>query len=445
MLDARRRQPFVAWRTSVPAVHPVCPNHPSPLASGARGPGRRGAGEDPGKGAQVRDRGLAGHRLRTALSALGVAIGVAAVILLTSLGEGTREYITAQFSQFGTSIIAVNPGKVETLGSMSGVLGGTTHKLTIDDAEALRQLPGVKHLVSFVMGQARVEGGGRGRSVFVFGVSHEAPATWSFGVGQGSFLPAIDPRRQGSHAVLGPKLARELFDGTSPLGKRVRIGGRSFLVIGVMESKGQMVGFDFDDTAYVPVASAMALFRVDELTEIDVLARSAEAIPAVVDGMRQILSERHRGEEDFTITTQQEMLDTFGRVISIVTVAVSGIAGISLLVGAIGILTIMWISVHERTNEIGVLRALGETPAGVARLFLIEAILIAAVGGVMGIAAGFGVGGLIRLVAPALPLSTPASAVVAALAMSAVVGAASGYLPARRAAGLDPVDALRAE
>lgn len=387
---------------------------------------------------------LTGHRLRSCLSASGVAIGVTAVILLTSLGEGTRKYIVAQFTQFGTHLVAINPGKIETLG-IPGVLGGTTHKLDIDDAESLRQIRGVEHLVPFVMGQARIEGGGRGRHVYVFGVTHEMPLTWRFSAAQGSFLPEIDPRRQGSHAVLGPKLARELFAAVSPLGERIRIGGRSFLVIGVMEAKGQLLGFDLDDAAYIPVASAMDLFDVDELTEIDVLARSAEVVPSVVEEMKRLLMERHRGQEDFTITTEQEMLDTLGRILNMVTIAVSAIAGISLLVGGVGILTIMWISVHERTNEIGLLRALGLTPARVARLFLLEAIFIACAGGVAGVAAGLGVGSLIRLLAPGLPLATPPAAVAAALTMSFAVGVVSGYLPARRAASLDPVEALREE
>jgi putative ABC transport system permease protein len=387
---------------------------------------------------------LRGHRLRTALSGLGVAIGVAAVILLTSLGEGTRDYIVAQFTQFGTSLVAINPGKTETVG-LPGVLGGTTHKLTIDDAEALRQIPGVEHVTPVAWGQARVEGGGRGRAVFVYGVNHEVPDTWKFGVGQGSFLPEIDPRRRGAHAVLGPKLARELFGEVSPLGERVRIGGTSFLVVGIMAAKGQMLGFDLDDCVYIPVASAMDIFDLDELHEIDLVASSTEAIPQVVEHVRELLTSRHRDEEDFTITTQTEMLDTFGRILGIVTMAVSGIAGISLFVGAMGILTIMWISVHERTNEIGLLRALGVTRGGVAALFLLEAVVIATAGGVAGIAGGFGCGTLIRLFVPALPLSTPMLAVVAALLMSLVVGVASGYLPARRAASLDPVDALRAE
>ncbi len=387
---------------------------------------------------------VTGHRLRSALSALGVAIGVMAVIVLTSVGEGTRDYVVAQFTQFGTSLVVVNPGKVETLG-IPGVLGGTTHKLDIEDATALRQLPGVAHVVPVVMGQARVEAEGRGRSVYVFGVTHEAPAAWCFPVAQGSFLPAIDPRRQGSQAVLGPTVVRELFGATSPLGARVRIGGRSFLVVGAMSAKGQMVGFDLDDAVYVPVATAMDLFDVDELFEIDVLAASTQAVPAVVAGIRGTLTERHRGHEDFTVTTQNEMLETSGRVIGMITAAVGAIAGVSLLVGAIGILTIMWISVHERTGEIGLLRALGVTAEGIGRLFLLEATVIAAFGGLAGLVLGLAVGGMIRVLVPALPFAPSPPTIATALLTSVIVGLASGYLPARRAARLDPVEALRAE
>jgi putative ABC transport system permease protein len=387
---------------------------------------------------------IAGHRLRSALSALGVTIGVAAVVLLTSLGEGTRDYIVSQFTQFGTSLIAITPGKVETLG-IPGVLGGTTHKLSIDDAEALRQVPGVKALAPWVMGGARVEANGRGRHVYVYGTTHEMPDAWTFTVAQGSFLPRIDPHRQSAQAVLGPTVAREIFGTKSPLGERVRIGGRSFLIVGVMAPKGQMLGFDVDDAAYVSVATAMDLFNVDELVELDLVARSTGAIPAVVERATEVLKERHRGEEDFTIVTQAEMLETSGKIIDMITVAVSAIAAISLLVGAIGILTITWISVHERINEIGLLRALGVTPEGIGRLFLLEATLIAVLGGIGGVTVGLGLGGLLRLVVPALPLAVSTTALISAVAMSLVVGVASGYLPARRAASLDPVDALRAE
>jgi putative ABC transport system permease protein len=387
---------------------------------------------------------LVGHRLRTVLSALGVAIGVAAVILLTSLGEGTRDFVVSQFTQFGTDLLAVNPGKVKTFG-IPGMLGGTTQKLTIDDAEALRQIPSIKSLVPMAIGQARVEGGGRGRSVFIYGVGHQAPETWQFNVGQGRFLPEMDPRRRGATAVLGPKLARELFDDDSPLGRRVRIAGVGLLIVGVMEPKGQFLGFDLDDAAYVPVATAMDMFNIDELNEIDILAANSEAIPLVVEDVRTLLMERHRGEEDFTITTQGEMLDAFGRILGIITVSVSGIAAVSLLVGAMGILTIMWISVTERTREIGLLRSLGVTPGGISRLFLTESIVVALAGGVIGIVSGLGGAAVLRIFVPSMPLKTPFGAVIAAVGMSLVVGVASGWLPARRAAALDPIEALREE
>jgi putative ABC transport system permease protein len=387
---------------------------------------------------------LGGQRLRSFLSALGVGIGVTAVILLTSLGEGTRDYIVGQFTQFGTTLIGINPGKVKTLG-MPGVLGGTTHKLTIDDAEALRRIPEVEEVVPIAFGPAEVEGGGRGRSVFIYGVGWEAASAWRFNVAQWSFLPRMDPNRRGSYAVLGAKLAHELFDERSPLGQRVRIGGFSFLVIGVMAPKGQILGLDLDDTAFIPVATAMEIFNTDELLEIDVVAASSEAIAPVTDGIRRLLMERHRDEEDFTITTQTEMLETFGRVISMVTVAVSGIAGISLFVGAMGILTIMWISVHERTGEIGLLRAIGVSRSTVQLLFMLEAVALALAGGILGLVSGYGIMVLVRAAVPGLPMSTPIEAVIAALVMSLLVGIVSGVAPARRAAALDPIDALRAE
>jgi putative ABC transport system permease protein len=387
---------------------------------------------------------LRGQRLRSALSALGVGIGVAAVMLLTSLGAGTRNYIVGQFTQFGTALVGINPGKIKTFG-IPGVFGGTTHRLTVDDAEALHRVPGVEHIVPLAFGQARVEHGSVGRSVYIYGVNYELPAAWNFAVGEGSFIPEMDPNREASVAVLGPTLAREIFGSTPPLGERVRIGGRGFVVVGLMAPKGRLLGFDVDDSCYIPTGSAMDLFGLTELQEIDVVATDTDAIPSVVDGIKRLLRARHRGQEDFTVTTQTEMLDTFGRVIGIITVAVSAIAGISLLVGAMGILTIMWISVHERTAEIGLLRAIGVTRGGVQRLFLTEAVVLSALGGGAGIAAGTVIVTLARTFVPGLPLSTPPEAVVAAVTMSLLVGAVSGIAPARRAASLDPVEALRAE
>ena len=387
---------------------------------------------------------LRAHRLRSALSMLGIGIGVASVILLTSIGEGTRVYLLSQFTQFGTNILAINPGKAKTLG-IPGVLGGTTRKLTIDDAESLGRVWGVETVVPVTMGLARVEAGERGRSVSVLGVTPDLPTLWRFGARQGSFWPKGDPRRGAPLAVLGPKLAHELFGERSALGELVRIAGGRFRVVGVMEPKGQMMGFDIDDVAYVPVASAMQLFDQDELFEIDLIYANAREAARVEAEVKRLLALRHGGEEDFTVTSQEAMLDVFGNVMDVVTLAVGAIAGISLLVGATGILTMMWIAVGERTSEIGLVRALGASRAQVQGLFLAEAAILATLGGVAGVAAGLGLGWALRLAVPGLPVETPLRFVVAGLVVSVLTGLVSGVAPARRAAGLDPIEALRAE
>jgi putative ABC transport system permease protein len=387
---------------------------------------------------------LRAHRLRTFLSMLGIAIGVAAVILLTSIGEGTRVYMLSQFTQFGTNIIAVNPGKSKTLG-IPGVLGGTTHKLTIDDAEALARIPGVETVVPFAMGQARVEAGERGRSVPVFGATPDIPILYRFGARQGGFWPRGDPRRGGPWAVVGPKLARELFGDVSPLGQFIRVAGGRFRIVGVMQPKGEMMGFDIDDVVYIPVASAMRLFNLDDLLEIDLIYSNARDTARVEAAVKRVLTERHDHNEDFSVTTQEAMLEVFGNVMDVVTMAVGAIAGISLLVGATGILTMMWIAVGERTGEIGLVRALGASREQVQILFLAEAAGLAGLGGLAGVAVGIGLGVLLRLAVPGLPVETPMRFVLAGLATSVLTGLVSGVLPARRAALLDPIEALRAE
>ena len=385
-----------------------------------------------------------GQRLRTILSTLGIAIGIASVILLTSIGEGLRRYLLHEFTQFGTNLLEVAPGKTETHG-VPGVFGGTTHKLDLDDAAAIRRLPDVKGVVPLAVGQGRVEARGLGRSVFVYGVSAELPEVWKFEVGQGSFLPEGDLDRGAMVAVLGPKVKREIFGDTNALGRFVRIAGYRLRVIGVMKPRGRMLGFDIDDSAYVPVATAMRMFNLDELAEIDVLFTHEGLTEGVEESIRRLLTDRHGGKEDFTIFTQTEMLEVFDRVMNAVTIAAGAIAGISLLVGAIGVFTMMWITVGERISEIGLLRALGATRDEVHLLFLLEAVILTLIGGCVGVAGGLGISLMLRLVAPGLPVYTPPEYVVAALLVSALAGLVAGVVPARRAAALDPVEALRTE
>jgi putative ABC transport system permease protein len=389
-------------------------------------------------------KAVVAHRLRSALTMLGIMIGIASVILLTSIGEGTRQYILSEFTQFGTNILAINPGKAMTTGQ-PGALAGVIRRLTIEDAEAIRRVPGVELVVPLSFGMARVEHEGMGRSVYIYGVNSELPGLWKFDIGQGRFLPEGDPRRASPLVVLGPKLKREIFGEANALGKHVRIGGRRFLTVGVMAPKGMLLGFDIDDSAYIPVASAQQLFDSPELQEIDVEFAIGMDSERVSDAIKEILVERHEGEEDFSITTATEWLDVMGRVLGIISVAVGAIGGISLVVGAIGILTMMWISVNERRAEIGLAKAIGANSGQILYLYLLEAMLLSLSGGLLGVLAGLGIARILRWGLPGLPVETPMTYVFAALGISIAVGLISGVLPARRAAALDPLEALRRE
>ena len=229
------------------------------------------------------------------------------------------------------------------------------------------------------------------------------------------------------------------------LGRFVRVADQRLRVIGIQAPKGTLMGVDIDDLAWVPVSTAMRMFNLDELIEIDVLFSHAGLTDEVAENVRRVLVDRHSDTEDFTITTQTDMLEVFGNIMDVVTFAVGAIAGISLVVGAVGILTIMWIAVGERTQEIGLLRALGATPGQILTVFLAEASVLATLGGAVGLLAGIAIAMLIRALVPGLPVHTPAEFVAAALAVSLLTGLLSGILPARRAATMQPVEALRAE
>jgi putative ABC transport system permease protein len=377
------------------------------------------------------------------LTALGIAVGIAAVVLLTSIGEGLQHFVMAQFTQFGTTIVAINPGKATTAGTSVGVFG-TERPLTIEDATALERLPEAVAVVPFVQGNAEVEYGSLRRRSTVYGAGPAMPKAFKMAMRIGRFLPDDDPTAPRAFAVLGSKMRSELFGDDNPLGQRITIAGSRFRIVGVMESKGTVLGLDLDDTVFIPAARAMNLFNVDGLIEIDVMYADGTPVEQVVAGIRRVLTSRH-GRDDVTITTQQQMLDVLGGVLDVLTFAVAAIGGISLLVGAIGIVTIMTIAVNERTNEIGLLRALGAQRSQVMTLFLGEAIVLAAVGGMAGLLLGIGLGYFLQMLVPALPIHTSLFYVVLAESIAVSIGLLAGVLPARRAAQMDPVEALRTE
>ncbi|NJD35534.1 MAG: FtsX-like permease family protein [Betaproteobacteria bacterium] len=389
-------------------------------------------------------RAISAQRLRSFLTLLGIAVGIAAVILLTSIGEGIHRYVLAEFTQFGTNVVGVHPGKTKTGGGALSGLPSSARPLSLDDAEALRRLPNVVAMTPSVFGNAEVSGNGRLRRVSIYGVGPEMLTVFKGRLRSGQFLPADDAGAARAQVVLGPKLKNELFGADNALGARVRIGGLQFRVIGILEPKGQFLGIDLDDTAFIPAARALELFNREGLNEIDVAA--AEGVPAasVVAAVKEAIKARH-GREDVTIISQEEMLATLGSILNVLTMAVGALGGISLLVGGVGIVTIMTIAVTERTNEIGLMVALGARRQTILGLFLGEAVALAAIGGLVGLLLGVGLAQLIGLVVPALPVHTPLSFVLLAEALAAAIGLAAGVLPARRAAMLDPVEALRTE
>ena len=388
-------------------------------------------------------RALTAHKLRTALSAGGIAVGIAAIILLTAIGEGIHQFVLAEFTQFGTHIINVNPGKTQTHGASVGSIG-TTRPLTLDDVEALRAVPNARYINGGVAGNAEIRVGNKSRRVMIFGEGPDFARAFSMRVAAGSFLPPDSATAARAFAVLGAKARQELFGAENPLGAVIQVGGSRFRVVGVMAPKGQILGLDLDDTVYIPTARALELFNREGVMEAHVVYQPGTPVETVVENIKRILLARH-GREDFTVTPQQQMLATLSTVLDVLTFAVAALGGISLLVGAVGIITLMHISVSERVAEIGLLKALGATRGGIRTLFLIESAGLSLLGGIVGLSVGGLIAWLLQTLLPALPVQVPWAYVSGALVASMLIGLAAGVMPAWMAARLDPVESLRTE
>jgi putative ABC transport system permease protein len=385
---------------------------------------------------------LKGHRLRSGLSLLGVAIGVASVVLLTSLGEGARRYVTREFTALGSNLLIVVRGKTETTG-VAGLLFGAPNDLTTADAEALiRRVRSARRVAPVSFGSASAQAGDRRREVDVIGTTADFLAVRRLEIRSGRYLPAGDADAGARICVIGPKVARELFGAENPLGQALRIGEERFRVIGVLAPRGASLGMDLDETVHVPVVRAMRMFNQTSLFRILVEVRSHEEIPGARKAVSKLLTERHNGQEDFTILTQDSVLSTFQSILGLLTTVLAGIAAISLTVAGIGIMNVMLVSVSERTREIGLLKALGVSAGQIVAVFLLEAAILSTCGGAAGLAAAWAVAQAASALFPDFPMAPPVWANLAAIAVSVSVGLFFGAAPARRAARLDPVAAL---
>ena len=390
----------------------------------------------------VRDAAT-GNPLRTSLLVLAMSIGVAAVVVLTALGDGARRYVVNEFSSLGTNLVIVLPGRSETGGFNPGnAITSTPRDLTIDDAQSLQRAPSVRRVAPLAVGTSEISYGGKLREVMVAGTTASYIDVRTLKLAQGRFLSDGDWQRGASEAVIGAKIRDELFGAETALGQLIRIGDRRFRVVGIMASTGQGLGMNTDEVIFIPVSLAQAMFNSNTLFRVLVEANSREAIEPAKAQVTEVIKTRHEGEEDVTVITQDAILATFDKLLGALTLAVAGIAAISLAVAGILVMNVMLVSVAQRTSEIGLLKALGATGATIRTAFLTEAAMLSLAGAVLGYLLGQAGALVLRQLYPAFPAYPPDWAVLAGLGTALATGILFGVLPARRAARLDPVQSL---
>lgn len=384
-----------------------------------------------------------GSPLRTLLLILSMSIGVAAVVILTALGDGARRYVVNEFSSIGTNLVIVLPGRSETRGfNPANLVTSTPRDLTVDDAEALLRLPDVARISPILVATTEINAAGKLREVMLLGTNAEYVTVRQMKMGIGRFLSKVEAGHSASEVVLGAEIRREIFGEENPLGKTVRVGDRRLRVVGVLREGGSGMGMTTDELVIVPIATAQAMLDTNSLFRILVEARSRERIEEVKTSVLKQITERHEGEEDITVITQDAVLETFDKILNVLTLGVAGIAAISLAVAGILVMNVMLVSVTQRTGEIGLLKAIGANSSTIRQLFLVEASLLSLTGGFMGVVFGYSGAWLLRYIYPTFPAYPPLWAVFAGFGTALLSGLVFGVMPARRAAELDPIQAL---
>lgn len=390
----------------------------------------------------ARDAAL-GSPLRTSLLVLAISIGVAAVVTLTALGDGARQYVLREFSSLGTNLLIVMPGRSSTGGfNPANAITSTPRDLTLSDAQSLLRAPAISRVAPLAIGNTEIGIDGKLRETVVLGTTAEYTRIRSLEIAQGRFLASNEWGQGQAEVVIGATIRRELFGAEPALGRLVRIGGWRYRVVGVFAPSGSSLGTNTDEVVMIPVSLAQSMLNSNTLFRIFIEAKNRESIDAARTQALNVIKQRHEGEEDVTVITQDAVLHTFDRVLTALTLGVAGISAISLVVSGILVMNVMLVSVVQRTSEIGLLKALGATRRNIELAFLTEAGILSIAGGIVGYGLGLLGAALIRDMYPTFPAFPPDWAVLAALGTAMVSGILFGVAPARNAAGLDPVAAL---
>lgn len=386
------------------------------------------------------------QKLRTLLTILGMVIGVGAVVLLVSLGEGAKRYVLKEFEGLGTNLIVVQPGKSDKKTHMGPPVGAAQRKMTVLDVSAIeREARNIEAVSGLVLGTVSARYDESLSNITIFGTNEQFPEILSIAIGQGGYFTREENDYRRRVIVIGRNIARELFGDENPLGKRIKLNESEFRIVGVLAPMGDKLGLSFDELAFIPTTAALKLFNEDKLFGIRAKASSRVSMDDAVEEIREILRTRRDGEEDFTILTQLSMMESLNTILSMLTYVLVAIAAISLVVGGIGIMNITWVSVVERTQEIGIRRAVGATRRDILQQFLAEALGLSVLGGVLGVGGALCLTHILHAFFPLFDMRSPWWILLPAFAMSLLVGIVFGVGPAWRASKIETLDALRYE